>query len=66
YNVRKHFRKLADNIQLAVPVQAAYMETYDLDKNHHIAHAGQLITANVPSLFNYEQIVRITPKGKNL
>ncbi|WP_289064315.1 hypothetical protein, partial [uncultured Zobellia sp.] len=25
YNVRKHFRKLADNIQLAVPVQAAYM-----------------------------------------
>ncbi|MDO6819046.1 hypothetical protein [Zobellia sp. 1_MG-2023] len=66
YNVRKHFRKLADNIQLAVPVQAAYMETYDLDKNYHIAHAGQLITVNVPSLFNYEQIVRITPKGKNL
>ncbi|WKX76195.1 hypothetical protein [Zobellia laminariae] len=66
YNVRKFFRKLADNIQLAVPVKAAYMETYDLDKNHHIGHAGQLLTANVPALFNYEQIVRIIPKGKNL
>lgn len=66
YNVRRFFRKLADNIKLAVPVKAAYMETYDLDKNHHIVHAGQLLTANVPALFNYEQIVRITPKGKNL
>ena len=66
YNVRKFFRKLADNIKLAIPVEAGYMETYDLDKNHHITHAGQMLTANVPALFNYEQIVRITPKGKNL
>lgn len=61
YTVRKQFRKLADNLQLAVPVTTKYIETYDLHTYYGIQHAGQLLYVEIPALFSYEQIARITP-----
>ncbi|WP_271782007.1 hypothetical protein [Aquimarina algiphila] len=61
YSVRKQFRKLADNLQLAVPVDTKYLETYDMDDIYGIQHAGQILSVQIEGLFSYEQIVRITP-----
>lgn len=66
YTVRKQFRKLADNLQLAVPVSANYMETYDIDAFYGIQHAGQILSVQIEGLFSYEQIVRITPIKETL
>jgi len=60
YAVRKQFRKMADNLQLAIPVTAKYIETYDLHTEYEIQHAGQLLSVQIPSLFSYNQIVRVT------
>lgn len=64
--VKRMFRKLADNIQMAVGVNVDYMETYNLDKHQWIAHAGQLFAVRIKGLYNFEQVVRLTPINKEL
>lgn len=59
--VANFFRTLADNYQLGVKVTVDYMETYDIDKQHWVTHAGQLMAVKIQGLFYYEQIVRVTP-----
>lgn len=61
YTVRKQFRKLADNLQLAVPITVQYIETYDLHTYYGIEYAGQILAVEIPALFTYEQIARVTP-----
>lgn len=62
--VTNFFRTLADNYQLGVKVIADYLETYDLDEEHWITHAGQMMTVKIQGLFYYEQLVRVTPLKK--
>jgi len=64
HKVTNLFRTLADNYQLGVKVIADYLETYDLDEQNWITHAGQLINVKIQGLFYYQQIVRVTPLKK--
>ena len=66
YEVRKYFRKLTDKYKLQTEVEVDYVETYGLDKYHWIDHAGQVLHVNIKGLFDYQQVVRITPLNKSL
>ncbi len=66
YNVRKQFRKLADNLQLAVPVTASYVEAYDMNNFYGIQDVAQILVVQIKGLFTYEQKVHITPIKEEL
>ncbi|AIY14026.1 hypothetical protein [Cellulophaga baltica] len=66
YAVRKFFRKMADNIKLAIPVKVNYIESFDLNKFHAITHSGQILNVQIEALFTFEQIARVTPLNTEL
>lgn len=57
----RYFKDLTDNYKLITNITAKYLETYDIDQNHHVDYAGQLLSVDIKNLFSFNQIVRVRP-----
>ena len=64
--VRRYFRKIANNYRLQTELSVKYLETYSLDTNNWIEYAGQVLHTSIKGLFEYQQIVRITPLNDSI
>lgn len=65
----RHFKVLADDLSIKAekPI-LRYVETFDLDGYRWITHSGLVFSVEIPSLFHYEKILRLThlPKGNSV
>ncbi|GAD05024.1 hypothetical protein HQ45_07985 [Porphyromonas crevioricanis] len=63
----RHFKVLADDLSIKAgkPI-LRYVETFDLDGYRWITHSGLVFSVEIPNLFHYEKILRLThlPKGE--
>lgn len=60
------FQKLMEGKKVKTQPVINYIETYDLDNYNWITHAGQVLSASIPLLFSYQQIVRVQPSERSV
>lgn len=57
--VKRFFRKLYNAQDLAVDIDVAYLETYDLDMDNDIYSASQMMGIEIDKLYSYRQISKL-------